>query len=234
MSVFGLDPRVERHLIADEGEVIVDEVRKHWAAIVGPVLEVVAAIPVLLLILWVPSQAYWVPLLLAVVLVIHGLWRILERRMDRFVITNMRVFRVHGILSQNIATMPIARILDISVHKPIIGRIFGYGHFIFESAAQDQGLREIKYVGSPNERGITIQRVIQRSGLRGPSRPPSRADYNELAESIRREQTETVDDGRRDQIETADVSRRDQTDTADVSQRDQTETAEMPWWRQSG
>ena len=88
-------------------------------------------------------------------------------RMDRFVVTNMRVFRVHGILSQHVATMPISRILDISVHTPIIGRIFNYGHFVFESAAQEQGLREIRYVGSPTQRGLTIQRVIQRSGLRG-------------------------------------------------------------------
>ncbi|MDQ2660800.1 MAG: PH domain-containing protein [Actinomycetota bacterium] len=174
MSLFDFDPRVERHLIADEGEVVVDEVRKHWAAIVWPVLEMLAAIPVLALALWVPPQAYWVPLLAAGILAVHGLWRILQARMDRFVITNMRVFRVHGILSQSIATMPIARILDISVHKPVVGRIFGYGHFVFESAAQEQGLREIKFVGSPNERGITIQRVIQRSGLRGPARPVNR------------------------------------------------------------
>ena len=91
----------------------------------------------------------------------------LGMRMDRFVVTNMRVFRVHGILSQHVATMPISRILDISVHTPIIGRIFNYGHFVFESAAQEQGLREIRYVGSPTQRGLTIQRVIQRSGLRG-------------------------------------------------------------------
>jgi hypothetical protein len=88
-------------------------------------------------------------------------------RFDRFVITNMRVFRVHGILSQHIATMPITRILDISVKKPVVGRILGFGHFIFESAAQDQGLREIRYVGHPDQRGLTIQRVIQRSGIRG-------------------------------------------------------------------
>lgn len=98
---------------------------------------------------------------------LHAAWRILERRTDTFVITNMRVFRVHGILAQNIATMPLSRILDISVHKPILGRILGYGHFVFESAAQEQGLREIRYVGDPDGRGLTIQRVIQQSGLRG-------------------------------------------------------------------
>src|SRR5688572_24595364 len=121
MSIFGFDPRVERHLIADEGEVIIDEVRKHWAATVGPMLEMVASIPVLLLLAWLPSGAYWVPLFLALFLVLHGMWRMLAVQMDRFVVTNMRVFRVHGILSQRIATMPIARILDISVYKPLIG-----------------------------------------------------------------------------------------------------------------
>lgn len=176
MRLFEFDPRVERHLIADEGEVIIDEVRKHWAAIVAPVLELAAALPFLLITFWVPAAAWWVPLVIALGLAGHATWRILQARMDRFVITNMRVFRVHGILSQHIATMPIARILDISVRKPMIGRIFGYGHFVFESAAQDQGLREIRYVGSPDERGSSIQRVIQRSGLRGAVRQ-SRADH---------------------------------------------------------
>lgn len=209
MSLFDFDPRVDRHLIADEGEVIIDEVRKHWAAIAGPVIEVIAALPVLLLILWLPSGAYWVPMFLAIGLAVHGLWRILQARMDRFVVTNMRVFRVHGILSQNIATMPIARILDITVHKPFVGRIFGYGHFVFESAAQDQGLREIKFVGSPNERGATIQRVIQRSGLRGPARPTSRPDHGR------------GDYGRADHGHD------------DHDRNDPNATAEMPWWRAS-
>ena len=212
MSLFALDPRVDRHLIADEGEVIIDEVRKHWAAIVGPTIEVIAAIPVLALILWLPSQAYWVPMFLALGLALHGLWRILQARMDRFVITNMRVFRVHGILSQNIATMPIARILDITVHKPFIGRILSYGHFVFESAAQDQGLREIRFVGSPNERGATIQRVIQRSGLRGPTRPAGRDDHR--GGGLVRSDPVRGDHGR-----------------GDHGGGDQNDTVEMPWWR---
>jgi membrane protein YdbS with pleckstrin-like domain len=164
------DPRVERFLIADEGEVIVDEVAKHWAAIVKPVMLLVAALPLLIIAFWVPPEAWWVPALAAVVLAGWGLWRILQAQMDRFVITNMRVFRVHGILTQNISTMPLARILDISVHRPVVGRMFGFGHFVFESAAQTQGLKEIRYVGAPNERDLTIQRVISRAGLRGPVR----------------------------------------------------------------
>ena len=66
----------------------------------------------------------------------------------------MRVFRVHGVLSQTLATMPLSRILDITVVKPLHGRILGFGHFVFESAAQEQGLREIRYVGRPDERDL--------------------------------------------------------------------------------
>jgi len=37
---------------------------------------------------------------------------------------------------------------------------------VFESAAQDQGLREIKYVDDPFTIEHTIEQVIQRSGVR--------------------------------------------------------------------
>jgi hypothetical protein len=30
------------------------------------------------------------------------------------------------------------RILDVTLTKPLLGRILGYGHFVFESAAQDR------------------------------------------------------------------------------------------------
>ena len=92
----------------------------------------------------------------------------MRERRDVFVITNMRVFRASGVFSVRIATMPITRILDITVEKPLVGRLLGYGHFIFESAAQAQGLRKLRFIPDPDQRDLTIQRVVQRSGLRGP------------------------------------------------------------------
>ena len=109
---------------------------------------------------------YAVPLVLGVAALVVGLWKVHVQRMDRFVITNMRVFRVHGVFDRSLATMPMTRILDISMYRSLMGQVLGYGHFVFESAAQGQGLREIRYVGDPDRRDLTIQRVIQRSGLR--------------------------------------------------------------------
>lgn len=160
------DPRVEDHLIAEEGEIVVDEVRRHFLAFVSPTLIILLGLAVAALSFTVPIDFTSIPLGIGAAIALFGVYRALFVHMDRFVITNMRVFRIHGIFTQHKATMPMARILDISVHKPLMGRIFRYGHFVFESAAQDQGLRDIRYVGRPDERDLTIQTVIQRSGLR--------------------------------------------------------------------
>ncbi len=162
------EPDIRRHLLRDEGEVIVDEVRRHWVAYVRPAVEGLVALALVLSLPLVHADLAWFPFVLALALVLHGGWSWLQNRVDRFVITNMRVFRVHGVLSREQATMPLSRILDITVAKPLIGRILGYGHFVFESAAQEQGLRDIRFVGRPDERDLAIQRVVQRSGLRGP------------------------------------------------------------------
>lgn len=162
------DPHIRRHLLREEGEVIVDEVRHHWIVFVLPVLEGLAGLALLVLFPFVPLDLAWFPFVVALGLVAHAAWRALREHMDRFVVTNMRVFRVHGVLSQQLATMPLSRILDITVRKPLHGRLLGFGHFCFESAAQEQGLRDIRYVGSPDQRDLVIQRVVQRAGLRGP------------------------------------------------------------------
>ncbi|MDR1851555.1 MAG: PH domain-containing protein [Propionibacteriaceae bacterium] len=165
-----LDPQVDRYLLADQGEYIIDEVHKHTVALISPTLEALASIPVILL---APFTGPLWPVFFAAAaaLFLHGAYRFHSKMMDRFVITNMRVFRVHGVFLREVATMPLARILDITVHQPWLGMIFNYGHFTFESAAQTQGLREITFVGDPTKRDLTIQRVIQQAGLRAEAKP---------------------------------------------------------------
>jgi hypothetical protein len=163
-----LDPKIGKHLLREEGEVIVDEVLHHWVVYTVPALEGVVAFAFFWLFLDSPLDYAWVPLLISVAIFAHAADKALAKHMDRFVITNMRVFRVRGIYSQRLATMPLGRILDITVEKPMLGRILNYGHFVFESAAQEQGLRDIRFVARPYQRDLIIQRVVQRAGLRGP------------------------------------------------------------------
>jgi uncharacterized membrane protein YdbT with pleckstrin-like domain len=161
-----LAPDIGRHLLREEDEVVVDEVTHHWVAYLPASAYGLVG---LLLVLWLPvvdADRGGLVLTIAVALLLVGGYKGLAVHLDRFVITNMRVFRVHGVLAQSLATMPLTRILDITVQKPLLGRLLGYGHFVFESAAQAQGLRDITFVGRPDERDLTIQRVVQRSGLR--------------------------------------------------------------------
>jgi hypothetical protein len=104
---------------------------------------------------------YWILFVLGLVLGGQAMWRILEEYRDRFVITNQRVFRVNGVLSTARASVPLLRILDITVNKPVIGRWLNYGHFIFESAAQVQGLNRITYVGDIDQREDVLRIVMQ-------------------------------------------------------------------------
>lgn len=169
------DARVRRRLLRDEGaqEDIVDEVHHHRVVYTVPALEVAAAAGVFYLFLVSSVEVGWVLLVVVAALLGHAGWKSLLQFMDVFVVTNMRVFRVTGVLSSKHATTPLSRILDITVDQPFLGLLLGYGHFTFESAAQEQGLRDIRFVPKPLERDLVIQRHVQSSGLRGP-RPDHR------------------------------------------------------------
>lgn len=161
------DQEIDSHLLADEGEIVIDLVNHHSIVFWQPTAEFVGTIVLWSLALVGPIQLGWFFIITGFGVALHALYLTLRERRDVFVITNMRVFRASGVFSVRIATMPITRILDITVVKPLLGRLLGYGHFVFESAAQEQGLKHIRYIGDPDARDLTIQRVVQRSGLRG-------------------------------------------------------------------
>jgi hypothetical protein len=168
--------RVRRRLLREEDarEDIVDEVYHHWVVYSLQALEVVVAAVLVWVLMVSDPDVGWVLVLAIGALLGHAAWNSLVEFMDVFVITNMRVFRVTGVLSSKHATTPLFRILDITVNQPFPGLILGYGHFTFESAAQEQGLRDIRFVSHPLARDLTIQRHVQLSGLRGPRSDPRR------------------------------------------------------------
>jgi membrane protein YdbS with pleckstrin-like domain len=133
---------------------------------VFPWARLLVAVAIFSTALLVDPRVAWVLVVAALVLAAHAVWRIVEEHRDRFVITNMRVFRVHGTFNTQRASVPLGRILDITVQKPFVGRLLNYGHFVFESAAQVQGISEIRFVADIDGRDAVLQETMQRAGLR--------------------------------------------------------------------
>jgi membrane protein YdbS with pleckstrin-like domain len=169
-----LDPKVDQYLLASEREYVVLEIHKHWMASIWAWARLALAF-VLFVSSWsAPQGLFWLLAGAAAVLGAQAGWKIVEEYRDRFVVTDQRVFRVHGTFSVQRASVPLGRILDITVKRPLIGRLLNYGHFVFESAAQVQGLGEISHVRDIDRCDQVLQETIQRVGRSGS--PPETDD----------------------------------------------------------
>ena len=166
MAMAWLDPHVDQYLLVDQDEYVVLEVRKHWVDSVFAWARLVVAVAVVVSAFAYTGPVRVVALVVGLALGGQAMFRVLDEFRDRFVITNMRVFRVHGTLSTQRASVPLGRILDITVKKPLLGRLLNYGHFVFESAAQVQGISEIRFVADIDRRDAVLQQTMQRAGLR--------------------------------------------------------------------
>ncbi len=156
-----LDPHVRRYVLGDADEELVLEVRKHPIVLIFPIARLLAALVIFTFVVGSSGPVAYVLFLLGLGVAGQALWRVLEEYRDRFVITNQRVFRVHGTFSTSRASVPLSRILDITVKKPLLGHVFKYGHFVFESAAQVQGLNEIRYVGKIDQCEDTLRLTMK-------------------------------------------------------------------------
>ncbi|TNC42517.1 PH domain-containing protein [Mumia zhuanghuii] len=164
------DRNIGKHLLLDDGERVKDVVRHHWVVFVTPYAIVLGGVLLIALFPLFPISVAGVLALVGVGIIAFGMYRAAEQHLDVFVITNHRVLKIRGVFEVKVATMPMARILDITVERTLLGRILGYGHFVFESAAQAQGLRDIRFIPDALERDRTIQKALVAAGLRGPAR----------------------------------------------------------------
>jgi uncharacterized membrane protein YdbT with pleckstrin-like domain len=88
--------------------------------------------------------------------VLWAAWQIVDWWYDRFILTNKRVMVVSGIITRNVAMMPLQRVTDMKYVQSALGRVLNYGTFELESAGQDQALRSIPHLPSPNELYLRI------------------------------------------------------------------------------
>ena len=84
-------------------------------------------------------------------LLLYFLYRLAGRQVTYFTVTNKRMILVSGPVVRKVAMMPLAKVTDMSFQRSAMGRVFGYGEFIVESADQDQALRSVNFLPYPEQ-----------------------------------------------------------------------------------
>jgi hypothetical protein len=148
-------------------EQVVVATRLHWAALLEPVATAVGvfllvAVVVKAVPLSVQPVAEWLWILWFAALGRLG-FRWLEWRHQWFVSTDKRLLLLYGLVIHKVAMMPLTKVTDMGYTRTPGGQILGYGRFVMESAGQDQALRQIDYVPTPDETYRTLCAEIFRA-----------------------------------------------------------------------
>jgi membrane protein YdbS with pleckstrin-like domain len=153
LSTVGL-AKVDRYLLPTERAVIT--VRRHWVVVAEPIASVIAlfllasaadvrlpqSLPYVRDVLWLGL----------IVLIGRMIWKLVSRAEDWFVVTDERLLLTYGLVTRRVAIMPLTKVTDMSYNISPIGRLLGYGEFVFESAGQDQALRTVSFL--PDSRDL--------------------------------------------------------------------------------
>ena len=129
------------------GERSIALVRQHWSVLAGHVLGAIVVIVVAVVLdaklpdkigsLSITTVKTIVMLVLIVAAVLWAGLRILRWRFATYHLTDRRIVMEGGILSRTAETIPLDRIQNTVIHRPLGDRLIGAGDIEIESAGRD-------------------------------------------------------------------------------------------------
>ena len=144
---------VDRYLLPHEQEVIT--VRKHLAVMLAPVVWAVVGLILAAVLtdtlLRHDSALTWIIWAIWGLVFLRFLWAAINWSVDYFIITSHRFIETTGLFTRNVAFIPMAKVTDFTFRRSLLGRVFGYGTFIVESAGQDQALDNVDFIPYPEQ-----------------------------------------------------------------------------------
>lgn len=99
-------------------------------------------------------------------------FRRIEQRYTSYVITNLRLIRISGILSRDVASIPWTRMTGLSYKQSAWGRLLGYATIHIESANEESGLRDFSDINDP---ATFHQRLLDHVSSKTGQAPPQPA-----------------------------------------------------------
>lgn len=128
-------------------EKVVLTLRKHWFTLIEPSLWFLLF---LILSMITFNTEYGIFCHIGTVLtIIWFTYKIIDRKTNIWVVTNLRIIDEYGVFSVNSKESPLDKINNVSYHQPFIGRIFGYGDVQIQTAAE-MGSTTHKMVEKPS------------------------------------------------------------------------------------
>ena len=160
---------VDKYLLPHEQQVIT--VRRHPAVLIGAILVTVAGLILAAVlsdtILQHQTTALLIVWLIWGVLLLRLIIKAFTWAVDYFVVTSHRMILTSGLITRKVAMMPLVKVTDMTFQRSFLGRMFGYGTFILESAGQDQALSTVDHIPYPE------QLYLEVCALLFPSKDPS-------------------------------------------------------------
>lgn len=129
---------------ADENVVL--ETRQHWYVVVHDVAVRTLVLVLVAVGIWYVGDAGWLDntagdwVGYALWIGFLGLaawiaWAVFGWITERFYVTTSRVVYAHGILNRNVTTTPLVKIDEMTLRRPFIGRVLGFGRLDVENAS---------------------------------------------------------------------------------------------------
>lgn len=152
----------DEYLLDTERRVI--RVRRHWAHLIWDLFEAVGLLLGVVMVSYLlPGGVWWAQNILwyaGLFVLLRFAYSVLEWYVERIVVTDKRFMIITGIVTSSVQMMPISKVTDLTYHRSITGRAFGYGTMVVESAGQIQALNKIEYLPNPEEVFDAISHLV--------------------------------------------------------------------------
>ena len=129
-------------------EKLILQTQKHWIVLLNPALVLLLFYIITVIAFWYNATAGMVFLAFTCIPLVYLIWKIIERKFDIWVVTNLRIIDEFGVLSHNAKESPINKVNNVSFTQSFWGRLFGYGDVQIQTAAES-GMTTYYYVSNP-------------------------------------------------------------------------------------
>jgi hypothetical protein len=76
---------------------------------------------------------------------------------DYLVVTNSRVLYVRGFIGRKATSFPLRDIREVELHRPLLGRLAGYGTLVLKSP---DGQRKIRFLPYPEQLHLEVAGLL--------------------------------------------------------------------------